>query len=198
MLPRLMGASSSPSSAWFSSSSWNARLSARIAAKVNVTQRMLGARSTAATAVGSRPKLNTTSTSTTNTAAERIAVRERNSTNRSLRATRHACRNQSATAASDGIAIRRRDLVRAAPGPGREMHEPPRSHEGDVRREFRSLFDVVRDEHRRTALRRLLREQPAECLRGHSVEPRERLVEQQHARVVDERAGDRHALYETP
>src|SRR5438034_5118516 len=65
---------------------------ARIAAKVKVTHKMLGARSTLETAVGSRPKLNTTSTSTTKTAAERIAVRERNSTSRSLEATAQAWR----------------------------------------------------------------------------------------------------------
>src|SRR5258705_219437 len=48
---------------------------------------MLGTSTTLETAVGSRPKLNTISTSTTNTAADRIPVRERNSTSRSLDAT---------------------------------------------------------------------------------------------------------------
>src|SRR2546426_417294 len=97
MLVRLMGATSNPSSAWLSSSSWKARFNASIAAKVNVTHRMLGARSIAATAVGSRPKLNTMRTSAVNTTAERIAVRVRNSSTRSLRASVHAWRSVSTT-----------------------------------------------------------------------------------------------------
>src|SRR5882762_4222079 len=145
MLERLTGASRSPSSAWFSSSSWKARFNASIAANVNVTHRMLGARSTAATAVGSRPKLKTINTSTVNTTAERIAVRERNSISRSLRARRQAWRHTSATGHRAAIVVR--DRRGAASRPRRELHEPSGPHERHVGGELRSLFDVVRHEH---------------------------------------------------
>src|SRR5712664_2077744 len=161
MLPRPMGASSSPSNAWFSSSSWNARFNATIAANVNVTHRMLGAMSTAATAVRSRPKLNASKTRMTKAAADTMPVRARNSTSRSLRATRHACFAQSGTrgGASDRAAIGECNVARITAGPRREL--------------------------------------PAECLAREPVESGERLVEEQHARIVHQRPCDRHALHET-
>src|SRR5437899_11606365 len=119
MLPRPIGASSKPSSAWFSSSSWNARFKARIAAKVKVTRRMLGASTRLETAVGSRPKLNTIKTRTTNTTADRIPVRERNSTSRSFDAAAQAWRRL----LDDGIAILLRHLRWPASAARREMHE---------------------------------------------------------------------------
>src|SRR5216683_839663 len=199
MLPRPMGASSSPSNAWFSSSSWNARFNATIAANVNVTHRMLGAMSTAATAVRSRPKLNASKTRMTKAAADTMPVRARNSTSRSLRATRHACFAQSGTrgGASDRAAIGECNVARITAGPRRELHKAAVAHERDVGRELRSLFHVVRDEHRGAAGGRVLRQQPAECLAREPVEPRERLVEEQHARIVHQRPCDRHALHET-
>src|SRR5260370_1156299 len=57
---------------------------------------MLGARRSAGTAVGSRPKLNTVSTRAVNTAADRTAVRVRNSSTRPLRATTPAPSSSSA------------------------------------------------------------------------------------------------------
>src|SRR6266480_3607210 len=113
-----------------------------MAANVKVTQRMLGARSTAATAVGSRPKLNTIRTRTVKTAAERIAVRERNSMSKSLRARRQACRSVSAT--RDRLPVCGGDPIDAASRPRLEPHEPARAHERHVRRQLGSFFDVVR------------------------------------------------------
>src|SRR5437867_6919813 len=156
-LVRLRGDTSSPSNAWFSSSSWKARFSARIAAKLNVTHRMLGARSIVATAVGSRPKLNTVSTSAVNTTAERIAVRVRNSSSRSLRATTQASFSRSST--GDRLAIRLRDLGRRAPGPGAELHEPAAMLERDVGRQLDSFVHVVRGDHHDAAFPHDLREQ---------------------------------------
>src|SRR5437667_9031254 len=135
-LVRLMGDTSSPSKASFSSSSWNARFRARIAAKVNVTHRMLGARSIVGTAVGSRPKLNTVSTSAVNTTAERIAVRVRNSSSRSLRATTQASFSRSSTGDPHRLAVRVRDLGAVAPGPGSELHEAAAMLEGDIGRQL--------------------------------------------------------------
>src|SRR6266516_518382 len=192
MLLRSTGASSSPSSAGFSSSSWKARFNARIAAKVKVTHKMLGARSTLETAVGSRPKLNTTSTRTTNTAAERIAVRDRNSTRRSLAATVQLWRRSS----GNRIAILLAHLRRPATRPRREMHEPARAHEGDVGREARALLDVVGHQHRRPSRAGMLCQQPAQRLRRDAVEASERLIEQQYGRIVQERAGDRDTLHQ--
>src|SRR5438067_5315840 len=199
MLPRPIGASSKPSKAWFSSSSWNARFNAMMAAKVNVTHRMLGAISTAATAVRSRPKLNASSTSMTNAAAETIPVRARSSTSRSLRATRHACFAQSGTRGdpSDRPAIRESDVARIAAGAGRHVHKAAVSHERDVGRELRSLFHVVRDEDGRATRRGILREKLAKRLARDTVESRERLVEEQHARIVHQRARDRDPLHQT-
>src|SRR5882762_480605 len=196
MLARLTGARSRPSSAWFSSSSWKARFKASMEAKVNVTHRMLGARSTAATAVGSRPKLKTIKTSTVNTTAERIAVRDRNSTRRSLRTKCHAWRRILPTGHRPPVRVG--DLRRAAPAAGREVYEPARPHERHVGRELGPLFDVVGDQDGDAASRSMPGQQPAQLLGRRAVEPREGLVEQQHARIVDQGARDRDALHETP
>src|SRR5881296_1836589 len=135
---------------------------------------MLGARSTLETAVGSRPKLNTTSTSTTNTAAARIAVRDRNSTSKSFAATVQPWR----TTSGNRIPILLAHLLGIATGARREVHEPARTHERDVGRESRALLDVVRDEHCRATRRGVLRQQPAQRFRGDAIEPGERLIEQ--------------------
>src|SRR5439155_1685887 len=133
-LVRLMGDTSSPSKASFSSPSWNARFRARIAAKLNVTHRMLGARSIVATAVGSRPKLNTVSTSAVNTTADSTAVRVRNSRSRSLRAIVQAWRRVSPTSRPphspgspgsprpNGTPVPFRDLGPLVPPAWREVH----------------------------------------------------------------------------
>src|SRR5260370_2467985 len=84
---------------------------------------MLGARRSAGTAVGSRPKLNTVSTRAVNTAADRTAVRVRNSSTRSLRATTHAA--SSSSAIGHGAPVRLGDLARRPAAPPRQFHEPP-------------------------------------------------------------------------
>src|SRR5204862_220948 len=99
---------------------------------------MLGARSTLETAVGSRPKLNTTSTRTTNTAAERIAVRDRNSTRRSLAATVQLWRRSS----GNRMAILLAHLRRPATRPRRDVHEPARA-QGGCTSLARTLSSVV-------------------------------------------------------
>src|SRR5258705_12790723 len=109
---------------------------------------MLGTSTTLETAVGSRPKLNTISTSTTNTAADRIPVRERNSTSRSLDATVQAWRSRS----GDRIAILLRDLLRATSGARRAMDQTARAHERDDRRELRSPFHFACHTHRPSTL----------------------------------------------
>src|SRR2546425_12136516 len=94
-----------------------------MAANVKVTQRIVGARSRVDTAVGSRPKLNTVSTRAVNTTAETMAVRVRNSSSRSLRATAHACRNSSAI--GHGAPVGCGDLGGGARSARRGVHEPP-------------------------------------------------------------------------
>src|SRR2546426_10356818 len=116
-----------------------------MAANVKVTQRIVGARSRADTAVGSRPKLNTVSTRAVNTTAETMAVRVRNSSSRSLRATAHACRNSSAI--GHGAPVGCGDLGGAARSARREVHEPPASLERDVGGELRTLIHVRSEEH---------------------------------------------------
>src|SRR5256884_2273957 len=116
-----------------------------MAANVKVTQRMLGARSIVATAVGSRPKLNTVRTSAVNTTAESSAVRVRNSRIRSLRASVHAW--PSSLRIGHGPPVRRGDLVSAPFPAGRQLHEPPLPLKRDVRGELDTLVHVVRREH---------------------------------------------------
>src|SRR2546422_2883679 len=196
-LVRLSGDTSRPSSAWFSSSSWNARFSASIAAKVNVTHRIVGARSMVATAVGSRPKLNTVSTSAVNTSADTRAVRVRNSSSRSLRATVHACRSRSVIGLPLPLPLPHRatvlvgDLRRPTRAPGSEVHEPATPLECHVGGERDALPHVVCRQHDDAAGALEPGEQRAELRRGCQVEPRERLVQQQHPRLVDERLEER-------
>src|SRR6266566_3901612 len=137
---------------------------------------MLGTSTTLETAVGSRPKLNTISTSTT------------------LAATVQAWRSRS----GDRTAILLRDLLRTTAGARREMDEAAGAHEGDVRRELRSLFDVVCHQNRRTTLFHHVAQKAAQRLGRDAVEAGERLVEQQNRRVVQQRPGDRDALYQPP
>src|SRR5438552_2574917 len=120
---------------------------------------MLGARSIVGTAVGSRPKLNTVSTNAVNTTAERIAVRVRNSSNKSLRATTQASFSRSST--GDRLAVRLGDLRARTPGPGAQLHEPAAMLERDVGRQLNAFVHVVRGNHNDTALPHELREQPA-------------------------------------
>src|SRR3989442_1056271 len=172
MLTRLAGDASSPASASFSSSSWNARLSASIAANVNVTQRILGAKSTVATAVGSRPKLNTVKTRAVNTTADTKAVRERNSSSKSLRPIAQACRSTSRT--GHRLAIRLGDLGATAPGSGSEVHEAAARLERDVRGQLDALVHVVRRQHHDPPTSQLAQE-ATELRRRRQVDPGERL-----------------------
>src|SRR5437867_8904210 len=106
---------------------------------------MLGARSIVATAVGSRPKLNTVRTSAVNTTADSTAVRVRNSRSRSLRAIVQACRSVLPTGRPprpprpprpshpDRSPVRLRDLggaVRSARGEVHEAAAPLERHIG--------------------------------------------------------------------
>src|SRR5260370_28286061 len=142
---------------------------------------MLGASTRLETAVGSRPKLNTIKTSTTKTTAERIPVRARNSTTRSLAAAVQACRSALGT----GIAILLRDLQRVSAAPRRQMHESPRAHERDVRRELRPLFDVVCHQNRRTTLFHHVAQKAAKRFCRDAIETGELLLEQHEPRVGD-------------
>src|SRR5262249_7972566 len=149
-----------PSSASFSSSAVNARLSARTAAKLKVTQRMLGARSRAAMAVGARPYSNTTSTSAGDTRASINAARGRGSAWRSLRVTSHACRTRSATGHDPAKVGRQGGGIttceRSVSG------KAPISHERDLGRELRAFVHVVGDQDGRSPGARQLREQRAQ------------------------------------
>src|SRR5690349_15115927 len=157
-----------------------------MAANVNVTHKMLGARSIVATAVGSRPKLNTVSTSAVNTTAEISAVRVRNSSRRSLRATVQACARTSriGTAATHGPPVRLGDLVCAAVAPRRVGHEPTPPLKGDVGGELDALVHVVRGQDHHAAGAAQLTQQGAKLAGGGEVESRERLIEQQDLRIV--------------
>src|SRR3989475_4925605 len=199
---RLSGDTSSPSSAWFSSSSWKARFRVSIAANVNVTHRMVGARSMVGTAVGSRPKLNSVRTSAVNTTAETRAVRVRNSSTKSLRATVHACAISSPIRLlpPNRPPIRLRDLGGASPSTRREVDEPAAPLERYVGRELDPFVHVVRRQHDHAtsgASTAQLTEQRPELGGRGEIEPRERLVEQEDGRIVDQGLGDRRALRQT-
>src|SRR5438876_3891546 len=157
---------------------------------------MLGARSRADTAVGSRPKLNTVSTRAVNTTAETIAVRERNSSNKSLRAIVHVWRSSSPIRSRYRATIGLGDLRGPAPGARRILDEPPPELERHIRRELRAFIDVMRRQHQR-ATRAAERGEQRPQLRGRAeVQARERLVEEEHPRFVDQGFGDRRALHQ--
>src|SRR5687767_7051260 len=99
---------------------------------------MLGARSIARAAVGSRANVNTSRTRITNITAETIAVRERNSITRSFDATAQACRPTS----GNRIAVLLTHLLRPAAGARGEVDEPSGAHEGDVGRQSGAFFDI--------------------------------------------------------
>src|SRR5712691_3749141 len=108
---------------------------------------MVGERSMVGTAVGSRPKLNTVRTSAVNTTAETMAVRVRNSSTRSLRATVHACASSSLIGPSHRPAVRLRDLGGFPPCAGRKVDEASAPLERYVGRELDPLVHVVRRQH---------------------------------------------------
>src|SRR5438128_3330701 len=161
-------------------------------AKLNVTHRMLGAIVSVGMAVGSRPKLKTTSTRAVNTAADRIAVRVRNSSSRSFRAMAHACRTKSDTGYRPAVSCG--DLGGPPRAARRDLDEAAAVLEGDLGRELHSLLDVVGGEHDGAAPAGQLGEQAAELRRRGEVEAGERLVEQQHPRLVHQGARDGGAL----
>src|ERR671933_2592332 len=148
MASRAMGAPSRPSIARSASSTPKERCSPNSPENVKMTQSTPGAKSTAATDVGSHAKKKMTIASSAKTTAEKNAVRVRNSIARSLRAM------SSATSIVLGIAhyqlavrvdvrsrLDRRSLLAA--------HEPPALHDGRVGRERESLLQVVGHEHQR-------------------------------------------------
>src|SRR5882762_7222256 len=163
-----------------------------MAAKVKVTHKMLGARSTLETAVGSWPNWNTTNTRTTKTATERIAVRERNSTSRSLEATVQAWRRS----LGDRNAIVLAHLLGTAPGSRSEMREPASAHECDVGRELRTLIDIVGHQDGRPAFGGILAQQLPQLLGSHPVETGKGLVQEQDAGIMDQRPRDGGSLYQ--
>src|SRR6266705_3897563 len=148
-----------------------------MAAKVYVTQRMPGARSSTAVAVGSRPKLNTISTSTVKTSVETNAVRLRSSITRSLRASAHAWRSRSDM--THRPPVRCGDLRCPATPPRRVLHELAAHLERDLGGELGPLLYVVRRDHHRAASRRILGQETPEAVGRCEVEARERLVQQQ-------------------
>src|SRR5437867_4593718 len=106
---------------------------------------MVGARSSVGTAVGSRPKLNTVRTSAVNTTAETRAVRVRNSSTKSFRATVHACASSSPI--GHRPPVRFRDLGGPSPPTRRELNEPAAPLERHVGGELDPLIYVVRRQH---------------------------------------------------
>src|SRR2546425_10038516 len=107
------------------------------------------------TAVGSRPKLNTVSTRAVNTSADTMAVRVRNSSTRSLRATLHACRSRSAIGppSPSPPPFRHRttilpgDLGGAPAAAPPALNEPAASLERPHARELHALVHVVGGAH---------------------------------------------------
>src|SRR5205809_6777552 len=108
---------------------------------------MVGARSIVGTAVGSRPKLNTVSTRAVNTSADTMAVRVRNSSSRSLRATLHTWLSQSPTARSESPPLLVADLGRPAPAARREVPEPSAPLQRHTGGQRNALVHVVRCQH---------------------------------------------------
>src|SRR5574341_891686 len=187
-----------PSMARFSRSSRKARFKPIIAAKVNVTHSAPGATATALTAVGSRAKNNTASTSTANVMDDTNAVLVRHSTARSLPAIAIAARSSSAM--SGDLAIARGDRLRAPPGHRLHCRQATPDQEPDGRHHAQQLGQLVRGDQQRAAPG----PQPGQHLQdlgaGGVVQPGEGFVQQQDIGVVQQGPGDgqplRHAAAE--
>src|SRR5437879_8445312 len=133
------------------------------------------------TAVGSRPKLNTVSTRAVTTSAATIAVRVRNPSTKSLRATVHACRSRSAihppSSPSSPSLFRHRptvllgDLGGAAAAARRELNEPAAPLERHYAGELDALVHVVGREHDAAARNARLSPQRATRRRRLAVAP---------------------------
>src|SRR5688500_15066633 len=190
--PRGTGASSSPSNAPFSRSMVNARLRATIAARANVTHSTLGARSTAASAVGSRAKLKITSTRAAKTTADSSAVRLLSSARMSLPAIARARRMESGTDQAV-VTGQKRFEVAGAPLVAGPLAVRQHRHPG---REPPHLAQPVGHHHDPQARGETLSQLAAEPLGGGRVERGERLIQQQEARLVEERSCDRGPLGE--
>src|SRR5437660_1247209 len=76
------------------------------------------------------------------------------------------------------------------------MHEAARAHEGDVRRELRPFFDIVGHKYCRPAFGGLLTQQLPQLFGSHSVQAGKGLVQEQYARVMDQRTRDGGSLYQ--
>src|SRR3990172_5519082 len=140
-----------PSSARFSRSIKKARLRPTIAAKVNVTQSAPGATSTAPTAVGSRAKNNTDSTSTANASDETSAVLVRHSTARSFAAMATMARMVSATDHQLPVALD--DRIHGTSVAWFQGPQPPFLEEADGRHHVQQFGELVRrDRQRPTAI----------------------------------------------
>src|SRR6185295_18340197 len=157
-----------------------ARLSATIAASANVTHRTLGARSVEESTVGSRAKLNTTSTSAANTTAESSAVRLRNSARMSLAAITRASRRASGT---DPLPIARQEGFERA-GLRLVAHPAPLDQHGHPCRHGPDLGQMMGHDHEAESLGTAGLEHSAQPVRRGGVERGERLVEQEHPRRV--------------
>src|SRR6266550_1885083 len=67
-------------------------------------------------------------------------------------------------------------------------------HDGRVRRERKSLFDVMRHNQQRSSRRTKPLEQSGQSARTRRIEPSKRLVRQDHIRIVHGRARNRYSL----
>src|SRR5439155_1207091 len=95
-----------------------------------------------------------------------------------------------------------RDSAAFPPAPPREVNEPAVPLERHVGSELGPLADVVHRQHdhatcRAPAPAAQLAEERPELGRRREIEPRERLVEEQDGRIVDQGLGDRRALRQT-
>src|SRR2546427_10112829 len=123
----------------------------------------------------------------------------------SLRAPVHACASSSPIGprAPNRPPVRLRDVGGPPPCARRKVDEAAAPLERDVGRELDSFVHVVRRQHdhaappRRAATTQLAEQRPELGRRGE-IEPREWLVGQQDARIVDHGLGDRRALRQTP
>src|SRR5688572_4355621 len=206
---RSTGVSRSPWSAAFRSSCANQRANPSAPAKRSAIHSAPGPRRRRSAGVGSPAKTNMSETRSAKIATVASPSMRRSSSRRSLATMAHRARNAPVLASAalaalaamrppsptrDGPAIRRLEVARRPGFPGTFGAHAAVGEDQAPGRRFRRPGEVVGREHDGSAPGMDRGQRLAQPHSGRRIESRERLVEQQHARPMEERPCDREAL----
>src|SRR5687768_9637486 len=188
------GAMSRPSSAAFSRSSANERLSAITPENAKVIQSTLGAIALRESDAASRAKLKITRVSTATASAETSAVLLRRSTRRSLAATASAAPRNSPI---HRLPVARQELVGRACNRACQGPLPPDQGVG-VGCQGPGLPHLMTHQHDRCPAQELGAQHRGDLGRGVGIQSGERLIQQQQGGFMQQRPGNRDPLEQAP